>query len=262
MRPTLIALAGPSRSGKGTCASVFTDGAQAMGLTVCERQLSGPGKQYVASAWKPDITEEEAIAWFDEMKNEPDPVQVVLGTYDGDREETWSMMTSEFAGVSLQRYLQRMLQGARDRWGKDFWTDKLIPLGRYTMGSSSVGYKTFSHWHESFRVPAPIEANPGRQGTADLCLISDLRQESEAERVKELGGYIIEMQRPELEHSYVTGSDHVTEQRLSDLRPDLVDYVIKGHAQHNDETFDLLKSDCVKAWHNFARPIIERNIAA
>lgn len=253
MRPTLIALAGPSRSGKGTCASIFTTDAQAMGLSVRERQLSGPGKQYVASAWRPDITEEEAIAWFDEMKNEPDPVQVVLGTYDGDREEAWSMMTSEFAGVSLQRYLQRMLQGARDRWGGDFWTDKLLPSTYEIVDDGAAYWK----WWRSFMVDMDDPPYPGKQKRADLALISDLRQVNEAERVKSLGGYIVEMQRPELEHSYVTGADHVTEKRLSDLRPDLVDCVIKGSAEHNDETFAQLRQDCRRCFDIFVRPKLE-----
>jgi hypothetical protein len=245
MAPTLIAIAGPSRSGKGTCASIFTEGAQGLGLTVRERQLSGPGKQYIASAWRPEITEEEAVAWFDELKQPhrtAGPFEVSIGRFYG---EEWASSESGLPGASvpLQQYLQRMLQGARDRWGGDFWTDKLLPCPP-GIRDRHVGAQMLGIAREQF-------------DGADLCLISDLRQVNEAERVKALRGYIVEMQRPEIEHSYVTGSDHVTEKRLSEIRPDLVDYVIVGHAQHNDETFDLLKSDCVKAWRNFVRPLLE-----
>lgn len=241
MRPTLIALAGPSRSGKGTCASVFTDGAQAMGLAVRERQLSGPGKQYVASAFRPDITEEEAIEWFDELKN-PGPYVEKIDV------AIMAWRDSRIADVPLQKYLQRMLQGARDRWGGDFWTDKLIPpLGAHPHGAA------YPLWCKSFSIPS----DQSYYTIADLALISDLRQVNEAERVKSLGGYIVEMQRPELEHSYVTGSDHVTEKRLSNLRPDLVDLVIKGSAEHNDETFAQLRQDCQHCFDIFVRPKLE-----
>lgn len=219
-----------------------------MGLVVRERQLSGPGKQYVASAWRPEITEEEAIAWFDYLKTR----RLVTITL-----EDATDLDDIVDPVPLQQYLQRMLQGARDRWGKDFWTDKLIPAGRVLdlphLGWVDGGWLA---WWEAFvwtADPAPLP----RAGVADLALISDLRQESEAVRVKELGGYIVEMQRPELEHAYVTGKDHITEKRLSDIRPDLVDYIIVGSAEHNDETFAQLKQDCAKAWREFAQPLLE-----
>lgn len=193
--PTLIALAGKSRSGKGTMASVIAEMAGAKGLTVVERQLSGPGKQYVASAWRPEITEDEAIAWFEELKLVTKPVVALMSNPPVTPETPWINFD-----VSLQQYLQRMLQGARDRWGEDFWTDKLLPVGVDHLWPERL------LWWESFPArPADI---------ADICIISDLRQPNEARRVKELGGAVIEMVRPDTNDAYVTGSTHVTEQGL------------------------------------------------
>lgn len=221
MPPTLVALAGPSRSGKGTCATVFREEAVARGLTLMERQLSGPGKQYVASAWWPDITEEEAIKLFDRAKM-------------GDRQEisfTWSEQDERFGEpwkrtcgerVPLQVHLQRMLQGARDRWGEGFWTDQLLPLGM-------MEFDPYPSWVQGFEVHDPEGPRP-----ADIAIISDLRQVSEAKRVKDLGGLVIEMHRPEVKDSYITGGSHITEQRLSALAPDLVDGTINNMGDLDD----------------------------
>lgn len=240
---TLIALAGPSRSGKGTCATVFASEAQAQSLTVCERQLSGPGKQYVASAFHPEITEEEAIAWFEQLK-------IMRGTeiaVVNEREDDGGCLgTFTEAKVSLQEYLQRMLQGARERWGEDFWTDKLIPADYQ---------QSFPHsWDQSF--PAYVDVDDSV--VADVALISDLRQVNEAVRVKAIGGIVIEMRRPQIKNSYITGSGHITEQCLGDLRPDLVDHIIyNDFREHDEASLAALEVLCVDAWDKVVVPRLE-----
>lgn len=208
--PIFAAFAGPSRSGKGTCAAVFREEAAALGLTSCERQLSGPGKQYLADAFHPGISEEDAIAWFDEIKRLEPWIELNHLKSPGVEDRRVA------ADVSLQEYLQRMLQGARDRWGEDFWTDRLISLG-CRGGRNSLVHPS-DLWQESFAV-GPIGRYPSTSGIADVAIISDLRQPSEAKRVNLLQGVVVEVHRPKPpEDSYVTGSDHVTEKRLpSDL---------------------------------------------
>lgn len=244
MTPTLVALAGASRSGKGTCASVFAEKAGALGLTTRERQLSGPGKQYVASAFRPDISEEQAIVWFEELKKEHHRVDVVVQTSG-----STTRWPKDHADASLQQYLQRMLQGARDRWGADFWTDKLLPFGFMDLGRAGeldrklFGRDPVPNWYRTFFPDVPAAA---------VAIISDLRQVSEAKRVKELGGIVIELYRPETDDAYITGKDHITEQRLSDLAPDLVDVTIV-----NRGSLDDLKGTCSMCFEHDIRPRLE-----
>lgn len=209
--PNLIALAGPSRSGKGTCAIVISEVCKELGLTFRERQLSGPGKQYVASAWNPDITEEEAIAWFDELKMSTEVHVSIVSSGS-------TFMLERHAEVPLQQYLQRMLQGARDRWGTDFWTDKVLPEW---MVSVPDGTRQPQWWYGPF-------------DSADVCVISDLRQENEAKRVCGLRGIVVEIVRPVVDDAYVTGSGHITEQRLPG---NLVDHIL-----FNDSSIEDLRA--------------------
>lgn len=223
MAPTLIALAGPSRSGKGTCAAVIKEVAATMGLTVCERQLSGPGKQYVASAFRPEITEDEAIAWFEELKSRLNTRLNMLYDEEQSSDELRVIGLRAAGPVSLQQYLQRMLQGARDRWGEDFWTDKLLPIDEDSGGPA---------WRDSFLVDLGDDVDV-QICLADVAVISDLRQVNEAKRVQKLGGVVLELIRPDVDDSYVTGRGHITEQRLP---KEVVDHVLP-----NDGTLDEFK---------------------
>lgn len=259
--PTLIALAGPSRSGKGTTAAVAHEVAAARGLTSRERQLSGPGKQYVASAFFPSITEEEAIERFDRLKMEKDPRVLLVSKPAVTPNAEWTI-----GEVTLQQYLQRMLQGARDRWGTDFWTDKLLPLGEVYVGHrpatpgelsldafwgepypsggpmSPPGYANWREVREKTGIPYGEPAwhrSFWQDGTEngpigfDVAIISDLRQPNEAQRVKDIGGIVVELERPVRDDAYVTGRDHITEQRLPGH---LVDHVLL-----NDSTVEDLR---------------------
>lgn len=201
--PTLIALAGGSRTGKGTAASVIRRKATENGFSVVERQLSGPGKQYVASAFRSDITEAEAIEWFEEMKKSKFPARVIVEALEGYPAE-----------CTLQEYLQRMLQGARERWGDSFWTDKLLPTD--TIEGEDDAYR-IPRWPFNF-VPAEAE----HESPPDLCLISDLRQDNEADRVHELDGWVFECFRPDHDDPYVTSREYITERGLSPGKADFV----------------------------------------
>lgn len=228
--PLLVALAGPSRSGKGTGARVFAQEAATTQVSVRERQLSGPGKKYLASAWKPGILEEDAIAWWEEMKPFG-PVIDILGPFN-----------RGLASVPLQQYMQRMLQGARTIFGDDAWTDLILPLGPWQGQGSTMP------WMTSFMVPDDRFAKGLAHRVADLCIISDLRQESEARRVRELGGVVVEFVRPVNDDSYRTGKDHVTEQRLP---PELVDFTI-----NNTSTLQVLEQTLQALYYHDLLPRI------
>lgn len=207
--PMLVALAGKSRSGKGTAASVIKRKAAENGYSVAERQLSGPGKQYVADAFRPGITEAGAIEWFEHLKGLDTWVEMSALKSPGVEDRRVE------GDVSLQEYLQRMLQGARERWGGDFWTDKLLPTE--TAEGEDDAYR-IPMWSVNFLVGV----EPHRVYT-DLALISDLRQDNEADRVHLLSGVVFECIRPDHDDSYVTSAEHITERGLS---PDKVDFTM------------------------------------
>lgn len=193
----LVAFAGRSRSGKGTCAAVVMEMAVARGLTCRERQLSGPGKHHLASIFRPGVTEQDAVAWFEDLK-------AMLHTTVDVVSRPAPATDDEVSSVPLQMFLQHGLQGARDLWGDDFWTDMALPLDQ---GIGPGGF--LGHGFE-------VDGRP-----ADVCVISDLRQVNEAQRVHELGGIVVEVRRPENDDPYSCSPDHVTEQRLPDHCVDL-----------------------------------------
>lgn len=198
----LIALAGPSRSGKGTAARIIAEECVKLGLTSLERQLSDNGKWSLARIFRPTIGRVEAVAWFEALKG--DDVRVSIEGYN----------SGEFARVPLQKFLQHGLQeGGRDIFGEDLWTDRIIAL--------AVDGDVFSSQRRGDRdQPAPsawldtfFDDESGVEPT-DVAIISDLRQLNEARRVRDIGGLVVEMVRPEVDDQYRTGVAHITERRL------------------------------------------------
>ena len=57
----LVALAGQSRSGKGTCAAVFAEEAAKLGKSSFERQLSDNWKWALARIFRPTISAQTAF---------------------------------------------------------------------------------------------------------------------------------------------------------------------------------------------------------
>jgi hypothetical protein len=217
--PVLVAIAGRSRVGKGTCASLFTELAQAQGFTAFERQLSDNGKWHLARIWHPEISREQAVLWFDTLK--PRNVKVKM---ESDAENDHLHLHE----VPLQQFIQYGLQeGGRDIFGEHFWTDMILPkeimIPRRPGGmpSDSEGYRPL--WEEGF-----FDKESGLWPEArwtNLALISDLRQPNEAERVRECGGIVIEIHRPDVDDGYITGGGHITERGLP---TNLVDYYLNS----------------------------------
>lgn len=208
----LVAFAGRSRSGKGTCTRVFAECCVERGKTSLERQLSDNGKWALARIFRPTISRVDAVAWFEELKSQQASVDLCA----------WRGSTSaDFVSVEcvpLQKFFQHGLQqGGRDIFGADLWIDRII---------ASVGPAGQSDWWtETF-----FDEESGIEPT-DLAIISDLRQVNEAERVRDLGGLVIECYRPKNDDAYVTGRDHITERVLP---PELVDYVVVNDSSIDD----------------------------
>lgn len=60
----------------------------------------------------------------------------------------------------------------------------------------------------------------------EIWVITDVRFENEAIRIKELGGYIVEINRP----NFFNNDSHISEERLPD---DLISYIINNNASLN-----------------------------
>lgn len=243
----LVALAGPSRSGKGAVAKVFADCAHDYGFVSFERQLSDNGKWALARIFQPTIRRVEAVAWFEELKKSDTWVEVheraIIEGCHG---------RNPIVDMPLQKFLQHGLQdGGRDIFGEHYWTDRIIPLQVLdeNWGNMSGGAM---RWGDLKITPYPQAWLDGffdeESGVAptDLAIISDLRQLNEAERVRDIGGVVIEMQRPDVEDAYRTGADHITERGLL---IEVVDCVIV-----NDGDLDQLRADATKAFKDLVLP--------
>jgi len=230
----LVAFAGQSRSGKGTCARVFAEECEARGLTSLERQLSDNGKWAAARIFRPTIGRADAVAWFEELKNLGyDRVSVRLYAPVGESETHTS--------VSLREFLQHSLQeGGRDIFGEHLWTNMIIPI---TSGWNEVIWWSGPQWLNGF---FDVES---RSKPTDLAIISDLRQPNEAERVKckYVDGIVVEVVRPDNETTSQPGADHITEKQLP---RDLVDHVIvnDGTLEELEDKARLLFYNHVETW--------------
>lgn len=242
----LVALAGESRSGKGTCAAVFAEEAAAAGLTSFERQLSDNGKWHLARIFKPTISRADAVTWFEQMKSLTDVKIQITSASSG-----WPGGRATDIEVALQKFLQHALQqGGRDIFGEHFWTDMIIPefdgdspySQRYGPDEGRVSGESYVRcWLDKF-----FDDESGSRPT-DLAIISDLRQPNEAQRVNSCRGRVIQLVRPHADDQYKTGSDHITERMLPF---ELVDHVIAndGDLEHLKETARVVFYKFVLPW--------------
>lgn len=252
MTPTLIALAGKSRAGKGTCATYLAELAAADGFTSFERQLSDNGKWHLARIFFPEISRVDAVAWFEEQKRRPDTPWVSF--HDGSRATIIrdDGMKAEMAEQPLQKFIQHGLQeGGRDIFGEHFWTDMILPISSAWTDTdhNASGY----FWEEGFfdeESGLQAEDEQGETWT-DLAIISDLRQANEAERVRQCGGLVVEIHRPDIDDGYVTGKDHITERGLSE---ELVDYHL-----HSTGDLDYFREIVTEMYQQIVRPRLEEN---
>lgn len=115
----------------------------------------------------------DSTSWVDAFKLYG---KVTLDVW-GDGTQTYELSGRQL----LQRY---GTEAHRDIFGEDFWVDMLLP----------------DDWRDRF-------------GNRQISVISDLRFESEANRVRELGGKIWRVERPQLE---LVGDTHITEQPIDE----------------------------------------------
>lgn len=148
---------------------------------------------------------ERAIQWADYIKREPSlhpAFQTNMVTYSLEHE---SGKTGK--GITGREFLQNYgTEAHREVFGSEFWVDALLPRGYV----SPVGPKWWSSFDEQ----------------ADIAVITDVRFENEAGRIKEFGGVIWYIDRPEVEE----GDQHASEQLLPES---MIDKTVR-----NDSSLD------------------------
>lgn len=112
-----------------------------------------------------------------------------------------------------REFFQNLGNLARERFGKDFWVDQVLPV----------------RWvDEQYLDTTFSRLELAKDYDTDYLFITDLRYPNEADRIKALGGVVWEVIRPGIE-----SDGHASEQPLP---RELVDWVI-----HNDGSLDDLR---------------------
>ena len=201
----LIGINGFKRSGKGT---VF-DGIKAYrfatnNFTAKDKGYADKLKQYAALSLGYTGTPEQLFQIGDALKLDGVYITVERWLDDADT-------LTETDQITGRQYLQHVGNEARNLFGEWFWVDQVTPLDPGALKRI---------WQDEHYV------------LPDSACITDLRYENEAERVRAIGGVIIEVTRPGVE-----SDGHASEQPLP---RHLVDYTLA-----NDEGIHELH---LKTW--------------
>jgi hypothetical protein len=206
----LIGINGFKRSGKGT---VF-DGVREFRFTSNYR-AEGKGfadklKQYAALTLGYTGTPEELFQIGDALKL--DGVRIAVERYS----DTFNLDSVD--SITGRQYLQNVGNEARELFGEWFWVDQVTPFGPQALARV---------WE--------LPQTPGTPRLPDAACITDLRYENEAQRIRAIGGIVIEVTRPGTE-----SDGHASEQRLP---RNLVDYTLANDGSIHDlyeKTWDVL----------------------
>lgn len=200
--PMLLGINGKRRSGKNTmgeiieswCCDQFTVRSQGLADDLKKSGLASLGAfKHILS---PDAPMVEWMALANALKEDGFIIITIPGVAD------WTITGLEF----WQLY---GTEGHRDIFDPDFWINNLIPRDEVQL---------YRKWGQ-----------PDGKTLTRLMMITDVRFANEAERVKELGGFVVKVRRPEVEVEV----KHVSEEPLSAR---LVDEVIV-----NDEGLNEFK---------------------
>lgn len=193
--PMLLGIAGKKKSGKNTAASILEEWcgdeytARSQGLADVLKVSAARALGLVKE------TPEQCIAAMDVLKFCGD----ITTNIEHGQHDIQEIM------ISGREYLQFYgTEAHREVFGDSFWIDYLLPIDKMSL---------YRKWGQS----------DGSTLTA-LMMVTDVRFPNEAERVKEHGGFVLEIRKPEDDED---GDQHASEQRLPAR---LVDEII-----NNDE---------------------------
>lgn len=185
MSGKLIGLHGKARSGKDTVADFIQSWCNANGFTSARQGFAD--KLKISAAHTLGVFENE-VEFCNKLKGDYERgfIEVHMAT-KGDGPNA---VVSKVTGREFLQYYGT--EAHRDVFGSDFWVDSLLPgteekYGhRYEEenygGTTTAGASRLPDWWANFRV--------GALPVADFCLVTDVRFDNEAERIKELGGEV------------------------------------------------------------------------
>jgi hypothetical protein len=226
--PVLIGLHGRRGAGKDTAYAAIHEWAVGRGVRAARRGFADALKLSFARLFLPDCSLDEAVNWAETFKTEISRSKVVAEWTSGFNAvgETESTIRHKISGrQALQRY---GTEAHRDVFGEDFWVDALLPTDVYqegTVGPQTVGMeprgRMIRRWPENFR--QQMDFSPiSDSSLPEICVITDVRFENEANRIHELGGKVWEVHRSSVE----TGDTHASE---APLPSDCVDLIVDNN---------------------------------
>jgi hypothetical protein len=183
----LIGLNGFPRSGKDTAANVIQKWGEARTLVVTQRAFADAMVISLMRSFGLATNLNDARVLYDCFKE-------LGGVYIEIPDQS---IATEISGRQFAKWFAT--EGHRDVFGDDFWVDQILPLE----------YDWTLNW---------VNAD---DDSCDIAVVTDVRFVNEAERVKQLGGVIWNIDRG------LQGDDHVSEQPLPQR---LIDLVIYNHS--------------------------------
>lgn len=214
----IIGINGFKRSGKGETGKsidLLCEGVHLLGFADKLKILAARTLGYLPA----DFTDEQCIALMDEAKEKWALEKRRMGnntrvTYAKD-----GVVVG--ARLSMRQYLQNLGNEARGVFGDDFWVDQVLP-------KTDLAHVSLLDSHESCR----NIWNSRYPGAATIAF-TDLRYPNEAERILDLGGFVIEVVRPG-----VKSDGHASEKPLP---RDLVSYQVVNDKGLKDLQWEVNK---------------------
>lgn len=194
MQPTIIAVHGVKQAGKDTVLSMIAEHIDKRGRTMLVRGFADELKiSIIMILFGIEVTPEVANDFFDRYKEDSlasvklNTLRAVSGDPDSYIKVPCLVHRSPadyaVADATVRDLLTRMgTDVARDRWGKDFWVDRLLP--NPTVKEATTRREA---WKQKFILD---DGN-----VADFCGIRDLRFPNEMRRIAEFGGLRVKVRR-------------------------------------------------------------------
>lgn len=224
--PKLIGLNGKARSGKDTTADMIGGWCGVNEFTVAKRGFAD--KLKISAARALGVMDGE-IDTCNDLKRDGTIIQIRKSTaVSGPK-----TLVHELTG---RQYLQFYgTEAHRDVFGSDFWVDAVLPKteGKQTISFESPdgttgGNISIPDWYESFLIEKFV---------ADFCLVTDVRFENEARRIRELGGEVWKIVR-----DGSGAGEHASEMELPG---EYINVTIDNNGTYNDlqASVDVLMAD-------------------
>ena len=246
--PALIALHSVKGAGKDTtfrfiqewCAKRSDPAPSAV-----RRGFADKAKWAYMRQWVPNCTEQWAIDFVDQWKNDPeatcagifaDEEGILLS--DTHKDDNTDITGKELEDSPLyfippvifrQHMAQFATESARDIYGLDHWADQVLPLEPTNRNPEG--------WRGSFLVP-PRTAEEDPYSFAHFAVMTDMRFLNELERVRALGGLNVKIRRHDAEQAVIMEAQsqgreiHESELGLPD---ELFDVVINNDNNNMDD---------------------------